>query len=71
MPFLTKLGEEVGAAVVLQDGHEIGVQVLRTYVSEHLAAFKVPRIILVDELPKSATGKLKRNGLAKRLGLAD
>ncbi len=66
-----KLGEEVGAAVVLREGHEIDVRVLRSYVSEHLAAFKVPRIIFVDELPKSATGKLKRIGLAERLGLAD
>lgn len=65
-----KLGEEVGAAVVLEDGHEISSRELRSYVSEHLAAFKVPtQIVFVDEIPKGATGKLQRIGLAEQLGL--
>jgi acyl-coenzyme A synthetase/AMP-(fatty) acid ligase len=35
-----------------------------------LAAFKVPRqIVFLDEIPKGATGKLQRIGLAGRLGL--
>ena len=37
---------------------------------QRLAAFKVPRqIVVVDEIPKGATGKLQRIGLAARLGL--
>lgn len=65
-----KLGEEVGAAVVLEDGYEISSQELRSYASEHLAAFKVPRqIVFVDKIPKGATGKLQRIGLAEQLGL--
>lgn len=65
-----KLGEEVGAAVVLEDGYEISVQELRSYASQHLASFKVPRqIVFVDKIPKGATGKLQRIGLAEQLGL--
>jgi acyl-CoA synthetase (AMP-forming)/AMP-acid ligase II len=64
-----KLGEEVGAAVVLEDGHETTKQELRAFVSARLAASKVPRVVFVDELPKGATGKLQRIGMADRLGL--
>jgi acyl-CoA synthetase (AMP-forming)/AMP-acid ligase II len=64
------LGEEVGAAVVLEEGHEVTERELRSYLSEHLAAFKVPRrIVFVAEIPKGATGKIQRIGLADRLPL--
>ena len=66
-----KLGEEVAAAVVAAGGSRIDERELRRYLSQSLAAFKVPRRILVlDELPKGPTGKLQRIGLAERLGLA-
>ena len=43
---------------------------LRDYLSAQLAAFKLPRtIVFVDEIPKGATGKIQRIGLADRLGL--
>ena len=65
------LGEEVAAAVVLRDGAASGQEEIRRFVAERLAAFKVPRRILVlDEIPKGATGKLQRIGLAAKLGLA-
>jgi acyl-CoA synthetase (AMP-forming)/AMP-acid ligase II len=65
-----KLGEDIGAAIVLADGAEIDEQQIRDYVAERLADFKVPRTILVvDEIPKGATGKLQRIGLAEKLGL--
>ena len=36
-----------------------------------LADFKVPRkVVILDEIPKGATGKLQRIGLAQKLGLA-
>jgi acyl-coenzyme A synthetase/AMP-(fatty) acid ligase len=36
-----------------------------------LADFKVPRkVLLLDEIPKGATGKLQRIGMAQKLGLA-
>jgi acyl-CoA synthetase (AMP-forming)/AMP-acid ligase II len=65
------LGEEVAAAVVLRDGEDANEKDIRAFAAEHLAAFKVPRkIIILDEIPKGATGKLQRIGLAKKLGVA-
>jgi acyl-CoA synthetase (AMP-forming)/AMP-acid ligase II len=65
-----KLGEEVAAAVVLRDGAEADEAAIRAFASARLAAFKVPRRILVlAEIPKGATGKLQRIGLAQKLGL--
>ncbi|HEU4975536.1 MAG TPA: long-chain fatty acid--CoA ligase [Baekduia sp.] len=53
------LGEEVGAAVVLKDGEQIGADELRDYVKANVAAYKYPRHIwFVDELPKGPTGKI-------------
>ena len=65
------LGEEVAAAVVLREGESADEADIRSFASERLANFKVPRKILVlDEIPKGATGKLQRIGLAEKLGLA-
>jgi acyl-CoA synthetase (AMP-forming)/AMP-acid ligase II len=65
-----KLGEDVGAAIVLREGETASEQEIREFAAEHLAAFKVPRkILLLDEIPKGATGKLQRIGLAEKLGL--
>ena len=66
-----KLGEEVGAAVVLQASGEVTEKELREFVALRLADFKVPkRILFVDEIPKGPTGKIQRIGLAKAFGLA-
>jgi len=66
-----KLGEEVGAAVVLREGTAATEKELRDYVATRVADFKVPRkILLLDEIPKGATGKLQRIGMAQKLGLA-
>ncbi|HEX5744719.1 MAG TPA: acyl--CoA ligase [Archangium sp.] len=65
-----KLGEEVAAAVVLREGASVGERELQDFASARLADFKVPRkIVFLPEIPKGATGKLQRIGLAKRLGL--
>ncbi len=65
-----KLGEEVAAAVVLREGAEATSAEIREFAAERLAAFKVPRTVLVlDEIPKGPTGKLRRIGLAEQLGL--
>jgi len=67
-----KLGEEVAAVVVLHEGAEVGERALRAFAGEALADFKVPRRILIrDAIPKGATGKLQRIGLARKLGLAE
>jgi acyl-CoA synthetase (AMP-forming)/AMP-acid ligase II len=65
------LGEDVGAAVVLRDGASATEQELRAFVSQRIAAFKTPKkILFLTEIPKGATGKLQRIGLAQKLGLA-
>jgi acyl-CoA synthetase (AMP-forming)/AMP-acid ligase II len=65
------LGEEVAAAVVLRAGHACKDTELRSFAARHLVGFKVPRrIVFLDEIPKGATGKLMRVGLAEKLGLA-
>jgi oxalate---CoA ligase len=66
-----KLGEEVGAAVVLREGMELTERELRDFAAKHLADFKVPRkVVFLPEIPKGATGKLMRIGLAEKLGLS-
>jgi len=65
-----KLGEDVAAAIVLREGATASERELRDYVGSRLADFKVPRrIVIVPEIPKGATGKLQRIGLAQKLGL--
>jgi acyl-CoA synthetase (AMP-forming)/AMP-acid ligase II len=64
------LGEDVAAAVVLREGAVCDERELRAFVSAKVADFKVPRSILfLTEIPKGATGKLQRIGLAEKLGL--
>ncbi|MFN9096380.1 MAG: acyl--CoA ligase, partial [Alphaproteobacteria bacterium] len=66
-----KLGEEVAAAVVLREGAECTERELRDFAAQQLADFKVPRkVVFLPEIPKGATGKLMRIGLAEKLGLA-
>lgn len=65
-----KLGEEVAAALVLREGHNASEADIRAFAAQKMADFKVPRrIIILDEIPKGATGKMVRIGLAEKLGL--
>jgi len=67
-----KLGEEVAAAVVLKEGAEATEKDIRAFAAERMADFKVPRkVIIMDEIPKGATGKMQRIGLAEKLGLTE
>ena len=48
----------------------IGGLMAAKLAAKHLADFKVPRkVIFLDEIPKGATGKLMRIGLAEKLGI--
>jgi acyl-CoA synthetase (AMP-forming)/AMP-acid ligase II len=65
-----KLGEEIAAAAVLAEGSELDEKAIRAFAAERLADFKVPRqVVLLDEIPKGATGKIQRIGMAEKLGL--
>ena len=66
-----KLGEDVAAAVVLEEGSEVTESDLRGFASDRMVDFKVPKkIVILSEIPKGVTGKLQRIGLAEKLGLA-
>jgi long-chain acyl-CoA synthetase len=59
------LGEEIGAAVALREGHSVSPEELQQFVKARLAAYKYPRKVwLVDSLPKGATGKIMRRLVA-------
>ena len=60
------LGEEVGAAVALRPGAEASLEDVQAFVKYRIAAYKYPRHIWqVDELPKTATGKILRREVSK------
>ena len=43
---------------------------LKDYCRKRLTQFKIPKkILIVDEIPKGATGKLQRIGLHEKLGI--
>jgi benzoate-CoA ligase len=59
------------AFVVLKTGAQADEATLKTFVKERLAPFKYPRqIAFVEELPKTATGKIQRFKLRERERLA-
>jgi long-chain acyl-CoA synthetase len=65
-----EMGEQVKAVVQLRDGiagTDALAEEIITYVRERLAHFKTPRSVdFVDELPRSATGKLVKRTLKAR-----
>ncbi|MBI4943206.1 MAG: AMP-binding protein [Actinobacteria bacterium] len=61
-------GEEVVAAVVTEPGAVVDVAEARAAARRHLAAYKVPRrVVLVDELPRSQLGKVLRRVVRERV----
>jgi acyl-CoA synthetase (AMP-forming)/AMP-acid ligase II len=67
-----KLGEEVACALVLKSEEETTAQDIRAFAATRMADFKVPRkVVILDEIPKGATGKMQRIGLAEKLGLVE
>jgi len=55
------------AYVVLKPGQQADAQALQAFVKERLAAYKYPRFIeFIDELPKTATGKIQRFRLREK-----
>ena len=57
-------GETVKAVVSLQQGESVSPEELTAYCKERMAAYKYPRIVeIVDELPKTVSGKILRREL--------
>ena len=64
------LGEEVGAVVVSETNPGLSAEDLRTYLVGRISGFKMPKfIVLAEEIPKSAAGKVQRHQLAEALGV--
>lgn len=62
-----RLGEDIVAAVVLRPGMAVTPRELRRWLLDHLTPYKVPRRIwLVDDLPRTVTGKVQRGVLTDR-----
>ena len=67
-----RLGEEVGAAIVLAPGSTLTEAELRSFLAERMAKHKIPAQIwfLDEQLPRNANGKfVKRELRAQLLGL--
>ena len=54
-------GETPCAFVTLKPGSSISEGELIRFCREHLAGFKVPKTIIFQELPKTSTGKIRKN----------
>ena len=62
-----KFGQRLEAFVVLGPGGSATPEALKQHVRDNLANYKVPRAItILDELPRSITGKISRKELTKR-----
>ncbi|MET0302592.1 MAG: long-chain-fatty-acid--CoA ligase [Microbacteriaceae bacterium] len=61
-------GEHVVAAVVEAPGSSVDGEALRAHARDALAASKVPkRVVIIDELPKSMIGKVRRKKVRDRI----
>jgi len=59
-------GEEIEAAVVLQDPKDATAANILAFCKERLADFKCPKKIhITDAIPRTATGKIQRGAVAK------
>ena len=55
-------GEAVVAVVVVEPGETFSEDKIRSFASESLAKFKLPkRVVLLDDLPRNAMGKVQKN----------
>ncbi len=62
------LGEDVAAVVVPRDGHHLDPAEVAAFCRSRLADYKAPRRVEVrDELPRNATGKVRKRELALEL----
>jgi len=57
-------GETIKAVVSLKPGHDADADTIKAFVKERMAAYKYPRVVeIVDELPKTTSGKIMRRML--------
>ncbi|MGI9085031.1 MAG: acyl--CoA ligase family protein [Aeromicrobium sp.] len=61
---------ELPVAFVTPSGADVDPDELIAFAREHLARFKVPRRIVVTDLPKTSTGKIQKNVLRERAAVS-
>jgi fatty-acyl-CoA synthase len=61
-----KWGEVPVAYITPRAGSAVTSEELDRFLREHLAGFKVPRMMVFDALPKTSTGKIQKNVLRAR-----
>ena len=69
----TRLGEEVGVAIVLRPGEAVSAEALRAHCAVVMARHKIPRYIWILDtaLPRNANGKFLKRELRETLKLED
>jgi fatty-acyl-CoA synthase len=62
-------GEVPWAIITVRDGVVIDTETVRAYLDGKLARYKLPKnVIVVDELPRTASGKVRKADLRARFG---
>ena len=63
-----KWGEVPRAVVTLREGASLSQEQLRTYLDGRLARYKIPKsVVVIDEMPRTASGKIRKMELRKQL----
>ena len=61
------LGEVVTAYVVTRPSHTLTQPELLQFARGYLPSYKMPKkVLFIEELPKTASGKIKRNSLREQ-----
>ena len=60
-------GETPCAFVGLKEGSRVSEQDLIEFCRDHLAGFKIPKTVIFQELPKTSTGKIRKNVLREQV----
>jgi fatty-acyl-CoA synthase len=61
-----KWGEVPRAVVLLREGAHLTEAELRSHLEGRLARYKIPKsVVFVDEMPRTASGKIRKNDLRK------
>ena len=64
-----RLGEELAVVVMPRPGADLDPEAVRAHVAGHLARFKVPRYVWLqdEQLPRGATEKIDKRALRDRM----
>ena len=64
-----RLGEKLACVIMPKPGVTLAEQELRDHIGEHLAAFKVPAVMLFqdEQLPRGATDKIHKRTLRQQV----